>query len=287
MPAYIPSTVEVFGRKLILSGDLDPVYNALYQMSLAPDHLYRFLLAYACYYHVGFACYVSELKGDTFWQTMFTAARNEVLSPVGGRWPRGSERRHFRGAQGIRATNELHASYPRPEMFLEALGRNTISASGVRSVESVFYEVQRHRGFGDWISFKLADLLDRVVGAPVQFDNAHIFMFDSPVKGALMALESWGFPTVPEGPGNQVERNCAYVVDRLIAEFSDLPAPPSGNRPVNVQEVETVLCKWKTHRGGRYAVGHDIEEIRNGLVEWSRVSETAKLFQRNLPEMPD
>lgn len=275
--AYDLLTVEAFGARLIETCDLDPIYVGLVEAKLPTDQLHRWLVAYWCFYHAGVASYMSERTGNSFWRAMMKAAENTEPAPNGGRWPRGAERRHFRGAQGIAAVTELQREYPRPErmveMMIEAADGQPLPVDGLIS------GVKAHRGFGPWISFKVADMLDRCAGVPVAFDNATIFMFADPVKGAQMAFDAWGKPDC----GGQSVTD--YVAERLIKHFGELglKAPPLYDRLVNIQETETCLCKWKSHMRGHYPVGKDIHEIRDGIAPWAPFSPTAGRFEAALP----
>lgn len=291
---YPRLTVEDFGRKLIKSGDLDPIYIGLHDINLNEDQLPNWLVAYWCFYHAGFACFASEQTSDrAFWEVMMEAARNETPTPVGGRWPRGSERRHFRGQQGIRSIQDMidkygHDTHGCLSLVLDIafpLGIDFIEQSNSaekyrRPVGEIFERAQKLRGFGDWISFKIADMLDRCTSYSVEFDNAHIFMFSDPVKGAKLANAHWDY--IFSGKQDDI---CNDVVSRLINEFSDLTAPPRHERPVNVQEVETVLCKWKSHLNGHYPLGKDTLEIAHGLAPWCPISETARRFHSSIASM--
>src|SRR6188768_3254002 len=97
--------VYTFGRQLIETQDLDPLYVALYQGKvdglLTEDQLKRWVFAYWCFYHAGFASYASERSGPAYWGVMERAAVNITKPPVGERWPRAAERRHFRGQKAI------------------------------------------------------------------------------------------------------------------------------------------------------------------------------------------
>jgi hypothetical protein len=61
-----------------------------------------------------------------------------------------------------------------------------------------------------------------------------------------------------------------WAYDRLIKELGDLRAPPRYERPINIQEVETILCKWKSHLSGHYELGKDIIEVRHGLLRYAK-----------------
>ena len=58
-----------------------------------------------------------------------------------------------------------------------------------------------------------------------------------------------------------------------LTEFQDLLAPPFYDRPVNIQEVETVLCKFKAHYKHHYPMGNDSYHIRQALVGWGDLAQ--------------
>jgi hypothetical protein len=70
----------------------------------------------------------------------------------------------------------------------------------------------------------------------------------------------------------------------LERHFQRLPAPPSNDRPCGVQEIETVLCKFKASLGGSYWIGRDIHEVRNALKGWGPTA--TKMLAAMPPEVP-
>lgn len=292
--SYERLSIEVFGRELITSGDLDPVYIALHNMrdEMSPAQRNRWLLAYWCFYHTGVASFMSENEGDDYWSYMDMAARNEdgfgprdLQVAAIDRWPRGGERRHFRGQQAIKAVNELINRYgDKPEDMVKQVAQPKLGML-TNGTPLPFYMVneraQEHRGFGDWISFKIGDMIDRLDIYPVGFDEATVFMYKDPLKSALMLWrQKQGLPETAV-PKNQAEA-VSTVVEYLTAEFKDLKAPPLEDRPVGLQEVETVLCKWKSHLNGHYPLGNDTHEILEGLKAWDDCT-TARMFALAMP----
>lgn len=273
--------IEEFGRVLIESGDLDPIYIALVEAvrteTYCVHQVCRWMIAYWCYYNAGVASFMSEKEGEEFWHWMMVAAVNEEPTPVGGRWARGHERRHYRGKNAIESVFALRSRYgQRPEDMVWYI------AQGGKDERLPFKLVsdraQEHRGFGPWIGFKIADMLDRVLGIPVDFDQAAVFMFKDPEKAAMMLWEQRESHKYPEGAKPKREVILSGVTDYLTKTFSDLKAPPFGDRPINIQEVETVLCKWKSHMNGHYPINNDIREIKDGLKPWLGNCRAAEYF---------
>jgi hypothetical protein len=241
--------VCAFGDRLIETGDLDPVYIALVNARLDRDQLAKVLIAYFCFYHLGVAAWLSEQ--EPFWRAATEAAENLSVSPLGGRWPRGSERRHFRGAKCVAAVRTLSARSPRA--LIDGLAeRKTLSA--------VVDAVTRWPQFGPWIAFKIADVLERVVGAEIAFPNDTCLMYREPAAALTMLSQQEG-------------TTAQSIYGDLREYFSERLAPPLHDRPCNGQEVETVLCKWKSSTAGHYWVGHDILEVRRALKGWGETAE--------------
>lgn len=276
-----------FGKQLLSSNDLDPVYVALHGLHESGTwdlpQIGRWLVAYWCFYHCGLASALSMLTGEKYWDKLMEAARNETPAPVGERWPRGSERRHFRGQQAIKAVSYLRNNYKDPEdMVTYIIGENDTSQP--RTFKEVCARVRTHAIFGPWIGFKVCDMVDRVLGVPIDFDQAAIFMFKDPVKAVIMLWQQKTGYT----QGNAQPKDLPKVIEQTVAwltgEFKDFKAPPLLDRPVGLQEVETVLCKWKSHMNGHYPLLKDTTEIKEAVASWAQVSRASKNFLENMPK---
>lgn len=279
--AYEKMSIEDFGKELLRSNDLDPVYVALLAVPWTRDRKYRWLVAYWCFYDCGVATWMSELEGQNFWEGMWAAAENETESPIGGRWKRAAERRHFRGRAATDGVAMLRMRYAQPEqMVYYIIGKDT---GKIRTFKDIAARVKEHSAFGPWMAFKVADMLERVIGVSIDFDQAAIFMFKDPVKAVIMlwrAKTGYGQEAKPKSLTTTINQ----VVTWLTKEFGGFLAPPAGDRPVGLQEVETVLCKWKSHMNGHYPLGKDTREIRAGLAPWAEVSPNAAEFLAVMPE---
>lgn len=236
--SYPILTFADFSRQLITTEDLDPIYVILEEARLPEATLQRWLLAYWCFYHAGVASYVAEAAD--FWPAMYYANAN---------WPRGTERRHFRGAISLLALDDM--AFDAPEYVVADM-------TAGRTFQQVAANVQQYYGFGQWIAWKVADMAERVLHLPIDFHDATLGIYRDPVKGAALYL--LGDQNAPITP-NQLD----MVVEQVAFEFSKYQAPPSYNRPVNIQEIETFLCKWKSHVNGHYPLNKDTNEIKHGL----------------------
>ena len=288
MRDYPKLSIEEFGRELLVSGDLDPVYIALHLMQREGDidkeQLYRWILAYILCYHCGCASYLSEFAGNEFFQRVMIAATNLEQTPLGGRWPRSSERRHWRGKFAEEVVAKLHFQYgDRPEQFVENIAFDSVGDPYHAKFSEVAKRVSNHHGFSHWASFKLADLIDRVGIQNIDFSFHDVVIYKDPVLAAEMVYrQKNGLPdnvkVKPEG--------IKAVFDYLIDHFSDYTAPPLFDRKIGVQESESQLCKYKSHLHGHYPLYNDIREIHHGLTPWAEINSTAKKFQLRMPVLP-
>lgn len=289
--------IEQFGEQLLLTNDLDPIYVALWKMQLPPERLKAWLVAYWCWYSAGVACWMSEQGTvDRFWSAMRTAAANTDPAPHGGRWERGKERRHARGKQGTKMVEDLLFKYPRPGTMVDWLtqldlseSETILNASPEKHLDHLPYcvlqkRVMSHVLFGPWISYKVGDMIERLSLAPVVFQEEDA-MYEEPTKGAILAYDSWAAEPgrILNADVKTPEFKVRHTLDRLSRHFEQFTAPPRMERPIGLQEIETILCKWKSHMGGHYPLGNDITEIRHGLKPWLSQSKTARQFLECMP----
>lgn len=268
-------TIEEFGAALLRTQDLDPLYVMLDkaywgfgidqrqddpERLMGWEELCQFCVAYWCNYHAGVAAHLATLPEDGFWPTLMDVAQNTTR-----RWPRGTERRHFRGKAAESLVHDLASKYPTAEDFVLY-----VAGAKPRTFKDISARVQEHSGFGPWIAFKIADMLERVLEYAVDFSNCELSLYRAPAEGALLAAQKWGYEAAASD-------RIKYSINRLLETFGDEYAVPRGGTRlrefVNIQEVETILCKWKSHMNGHYPVGKDSHEIREGLKGWGPLAE--------------
>lgn len=180
---------------------------------------------------------------------MCVAAQNRTPSPIGDRWPRGTERRHFRGEKCLQAVYWL--SQIEPEERIDELLQGTLTH------QEIIARICKWPMFGPWIGFKAADMLERVLGVPIKFSDDIALIYKEPREALRLVIEREG-----------------YGYENLLNHFSRFPAPPGKDRSCSHQEVETILCKWKSHIGGHYPLGKDSRELKEALdPRWGRTAQ--------------
>jgi hypothetical protein len=255
-----------FGSLLLTTGDLDPVYVMLYKAELSIGTLYRFLLAYWFFYHVGVAAKLSEIEGPKFFAAATELAQN------GRGTPRGSERRHFRGLACMKSLDYFSKTYEDPNQAVAHL----IAECKGKNVTDVLAFVKKWPLFGPWIGFKIGDMLERVGNVPITFRKEDLELYKSPTQGAIVWCQNECI--------NYEEVGISGVVTLLENMFESYKAPPAHDRPVGVQECETILCKWHSHLNGHYPVGKDSREILEHLRGWGSLAES---LQKYVPGIED
>lgn len=271
--SYERLSVEDFGRHLLVTGDLDPVYVALNRLDLPRPKLARWLTAYWSFYHCGFASYACET--ENFWGVMLQAAVNQVPAPDGNRWPRSAERRHARGEAGIKMVAMLQERYRDPEAFIDRL----VEHHPGLNVEIIMARAQEHYLFGRWVAFKIADMIDGVLKVPVKQDNINVLMYETPRKSILHNWRrTYNFPdnAVPKDMDALVEEANIWLAGKL----ADCTIPHKPGQPVDLFALETVWCKHESHMNGHYPKYKDIVEIAAGVPGWG---DLAQEFAKALP----
>ena len=230
-----------FGKDLIKTQDLDPVYTAMVATRGNSQSRALMFFAYTCLYHLGAS---TKIAG---WDTLQTAATNEGL-----RWPRGSERRHWRGANAQATIDYGRSKYATPEEVVKYWATGSLKFSAVSA------RVRELPAYGPWIAFKVADMLERVMFMPVDFSDCALGVYDEPRKAAALLLTG-------DAEEKITDAQLTQVIEKLRTTLGDLKAPPTFNRIINVQEIETLLCKYKSHVNGHYPHGKDTREVLHGL----------------------
>lgn len=280
-------TVQEFGKRLIETGDLDPIYLMLNAGIKDESLLARWCLAYWMFYHAGVASKIAEAESGRFWDLCMGAEDKK--------WPRGTERRHFRGQAARLAIVSAYNKHPSPEEAVRwaATGfRDPRVAHLVRNepqhVTEVMARVQAWTGFGPWIAFKIADMLDAVLGFPVDFRNSEHLWYDDPKFGAVWVYAQGlgnGMATKEFAQGvwdNLQPKARTDLVTKIAGDLwlglHNVRRPPvgAGGLGAQIQEVETVLCKYKSHLNGHYPVGKDTREILHALDGWGPLSDSLR-----------
>lgn len=275
---YTKLSFEDFGAHLLTSGDLDPIYIALNRCAFAPEQRNRWLTAYCAFYNAGFACWASdEVDAQIYWNKLMIAAKNEVPTPFGERWPRAKERRHFRGQQAVQGIVDWSSKYAgEPGKMFDYIGQNSGG-----SFDIVLKRAQQHRSVGNWLGFKMVDLVDACMGIDIGQSDVMHFMYEAP---RVSLLNRWREKNKlpPEAKPKDEKATILAVVDYCREAFKSYEVPHKPNRPVDMFCLETIFCKFQSHLNGHYPLNNDLHEISEGLAPWLPHSSAARLFDQEM-----
>jgi hypothetical protein len=136
--------------------------------------------------------------------------------------------------------------------------------SGSLEAKAVISRASEHSGFGPWIGFKVADMIDALDIARVEQNDLSVFLYDTPRQSILENL-----PNLPIDADGSEERQLERAMLWLRDQLKDCRLPHRPSSAPDFFSIETVWCKHRSHRHGHYPIGHDIDEINHGLEAFS------------------
>lgn len=233
-----------FMQAIVETGDIDPTYYAFrgIRSDIGDDRTKRMLVGMLMFYDIGVASQLSEIADvEEFWKTV------HAIYPT---CRRGSERRHFRGNNGLKSIASIQ-KYESPVAFWDAM----YDASYL-GIKENFKNVS---GFGDYFIWKYADYCDRVFDDNVNMTGAIKYLPKEPREGSIIVAREMGL-----AKEDDFEATIEYCLD--ACRNIGLMAPPAFNRKVGLLEIETCFCMYKHAVTGNDYVGHDIIDKHNTLA---------------------
>ena len=242
--------VAKFGKHMLASKDLDPIYPVLKELHTAramdqEQALWHSFL-YVAWYHL-------PVSHAAFEWMPKRAPVPRKLKRIGETWPTGIERRSNRGGKVFTHIDSFVAvtsHLPLREWFRNGFVEAQTQGKRHANWRTLNERLQAVWGNGRWAAYKHCEVLRRVHGLPVEApDMGH--RFSSGPREGLATL--YGHL---EGQGE-----AAIAV--LDARDRDLQKRLLGfGLDVDVEELETILCNFKSLLAGRYYPGHDIDEMQ-------------------------
>jgi hypothetical protein len=120
--------------------------------------------------------------------------------------------------------------------------------------------------FGPWIAFKMCDVMERCLDLPVDFADCNLGFYKEPRAGAALLATGDAEARIDDAA-------LTAVSAALLSRLGGLKAPPDRKRRINVQEAETVLCKYKSSCNGHYPLGKDTREVFEALHGWGKYAD--------------
>lgn len=249
-----PQFVE-FAREHIASGDIDPVYPVLKHLirNDPPEAAHGRVFAYLSYYSLASSESALAAGLHDWWK--FSEGREVARSYH--RYPTGVERRALRG--GYNMARHLESLADTVELYgcswRRWLRRGVIENQPLLSWERMRVVATEPWGNGRWASYKTCEVLWKVLDYPLQATDMGNEFSSGPREGLAMVLGS-----APQGNTRDAVRKVDHVAEHLRARLEE-----ELGHALGIEELETILCDWKSVRKGKYYVGHDIDMMLEGL----------------------
>lgn len=235
---------QTFTQRIYQEWDADPGYYAIQHTPLHREQRLRMAVAWCAYYNLGIAADASEKSGKRFWQYLID------IYPTA---KRATERRHFRGGQGMRALEQWRSNWPRPEALADFMGDGTTYFDVRKAGQKVMQ-------YGDYFYWKWSDLHEVLGYGPIDMTGSEKHSPLLPQKGAHLLAEMhvgvapWTAGLDPANPtAKTVEATYAEIV--RFGQRKSVPPRTTTMRKFGIQEAETVCCVYKQMASGSYIYG--------------------------------
>jgi hypothetical protein len=237
-PPATLDTWELFAAKMYKEWDADPGYYALQHTQMSDARRLRLAIAWCAFYNLGIAADACQYSGANFWQYL----RNVYPTAQ-----RSSERRHFRGAAGLKALDQWERTWLTPEKMAEYILAKSSTYFGIRKqCQSVYL-------YGDYFVWKWCDLHEVLGYGSVNMIGSETYSPKVPQQGALLI---WHQDHMPED-----KPDMGYIVPHVYHEIAEhcrkakIPPRTTKDRAFGIQESETVCCVYKQMASGSYTYG--------------------------------
>lgn len=225
-----------FSAALITTGDLDPDYLVLKEhaadTNMTSEDLFRWIILKVFVYDTASEMSIMYFNKD-FDEVVYGAERRK------------NKRNTVKQMNDV--INKFDAS---------------ILAGGIHYRDFKKY-VTQFPGIGPWAAWKMADLLERVMEININFTVDFREAYEFPLKGLLRVngYTDDDMPMLKEGQAY------ARMMDAAIKSLGPVWSyeAPCGRRTLNLQELETCLCKYHSHLGGHYNVGQDTRHLMHRM----------------------
>lgn len=246
-----------FGQHMLDSADIDPIYPVLRQLiadlGLTPAQAEWLVILYLAYYEITSALTAFREHPDPHREA---PGRYLLHDRATLKLPTGIERRGLRQAHLMgdhledwlqRFDGQTFFSAPRELFVLTDEGRHFNAGVLGAYLTGVRFN-------GRWASYKAIEVMQKVLGWPVAHADAGHDGSTGPRRGLTLF-----FP--------EVKGNGPRAIDRLDEQTDVLMrATRAHGVDVHVEEVETLLCDFKSLAHGRYYVGHDTDLMLEGIL---------------------
>jgi hypothetical protein len=126
-------------------------------------------------------------------------------------------------------------------------------------------QLQKIKGIGKWAAWKLLDLANCCLDLDFDFSNIDFRVaYDFPLKGVLM-LNNFNEKNLSILNDDFIYNSSLNKAISLLQDSRFLKAPPSYTRMLNIQEFETLFCKYHSYIHNKYEPLEDLNKLKNNI----------------------
>lgn len=231
--------LAIFGHQLITSEDVDPLYPVIeyYIKGMDIEQQLWFIALYLAYYNLPSAILAFQSRPYGFMGDSFPEMFNH--------FPIATERRNLRGGK-IKPHLRDYLRYCRYGQ-MPTLMQGWKDRHPRENYECFWVTAQDIWQNGRWAAFKWAELLKKVLHWQLEAPDMRMEFCTGP-KAGLELL--YGHPSA------SVKQLNRYGEDLMLRLAN------KGVFIADWEQLETVLCNFRSLKNGRYYVGHDIDEMQ-------------------------
>lgn len=229
----------IFGRELIRSQDVDPLYPVLKHLerNMNTEDALWFTFLYMAHYNLGSAMRAFEVVP-------------QPTVPLPQQFPRleiATERRNLRGNK-LRPHIEHYVALCEHAGTQQAFLQQRWGDNKFQRYEAFWNTAQAVWQNGRWAAFKWAEILKKVHGWGLAAPDMRMEFCSGP-KAGLMDLFD-------------LDRDPGVSALNEYGEALRFYASSNGLDVGDWETLETVLCNFHSLRNGNYYIGHDIDELQ-------------------------
>jgi hypothetical protein len=268
-----PGEFLTFGRELMRSRDIDPLYPVLSELMnilRLENQSARLWLTflYVAYYHLPSA--LAIFAEQSYPQSLSSRA---IM------YPTGVERRNLRGGLALSHVEHYVIRMRRAGGQEQWLARILRHKNAEQNYEAFWQCSQDIWGNGRWAAYKWSEILKKVHGYPLSAPDLRLQYCSGPRDGLAYLL-------------NMQEVSDISYLNEAAQQLKDwMENEGNWQDDLDWEALETILCNFNSLRKGKYYVGHDIDELQQRILEasgqqWLKFPWSSFLWQARSKALP-
>lgn len=261
-----------FSYKHIALGDVDPIYAMIRNSALDYNEKKRFMFSHLMVYDLKSSIALSDIKDNELYYDKLLCYFKE--SKVG------KDRKDVASRETNTKSRMFGTQLPKmrlrsPEDWVE----EAIQATQSSKSWGVSLKTSKNiPTFGEYFSFKLADMIETIFDIDNYTVNYDKEFIDSIPRGSLTGYEMTRTGSLHKFRSKEEIRRCSSMskfYEMHLEFFSSFKCPHKPTRSIGVQEIETLLCDYRKVCKGSLLHGDKVLKLNDG-IEFNETLETSQ-----------